>query len=130
MVVTRLDVRISGRICHLSFAGNQPRSQFNGRDAAGSRPEEYRWSSAAAHLSDGKDRSRRLDLEFWSKAGAQTWQEIREARESADHLHLLRRCTYSGRPYGEENFVTRLEQHFQRSWRRWGFERLAVLVSA
>jgi hypothetical protein len=38
----------------------------------------------------------------------------------------LRRCTYSGRPFGEETFVTRLEDQFQRSWHRWGFEKLAA----
>ena len=29
MAVTRLNVWISGRICRLSFAGNQPRSHFD-----------------------------------------------------------------------------------------------------
>ena len=90
------------------------------------RPEHYRWSSAAAHWGEGMDRSRLLDLEFWSKAGgAQTWREMHAAPQSSDHLQLLRRCTYSGRPYGEEDFVTRLEDQFQRSWRRWGFQKLA-----
>jgi len=37
--------------------------------------------------------------------------------------HLLRRCTYAGRPFGEEDFVARLENHFQRKWRRWSFEK-------
>jgi putative transposase len=78
-------------------------------------------------LGEGKDRSGLLDREYWSKGGgARTWQEMHAARESPDQLQLLRRCTYSGRPYGEEDFVTRLEQKFQRSWRRWGFEKLAV----
>ena len=42
-----------------------------------SRPEQCRWSSTAADLSEGKDRSGLLDLEFWSKAGgAETWREM------------------------------------------------------
>jgi putative transposase len=91
------------------------------------KPEDYRWSSAAAHLEEGKDRSGVLDLEFWRKAGgAATWREMHTAREAPEQLQLLRRCTYSGRPYGEEDFVARLEEQFQRSWRRWGFERLAA----
>jgi hypothetical protein len=35
---------------------------------------------------------------------------------------LLRRCTYAGRPFGEEMFVQSMEQRFQRKWRRWSFE--------
>jgi len=37
-------------------------------------------------------------------------------------LKVLRRCTYAGRPFGEEEFVARLEERFQRKWRRWSFE--------
>jgi putative transposase len=38
-------------------------------------------------------------------------------------LPLLRRCTYAGRPFGEEEFVARLEDRFKRKWRRWSFEK-------
>ena len=37
--------------------------------------------------------------------------------------YLLRRCTYAGRPFGDEEFVRRLEQQFDRKWRRWSFEK-------
>ena len=90
-------------------------------------PEDYRWSSAAAHVGDGKDRSGLLDMEFWRKAGgAQTWREMHAKLETADQVQLLRRCTYAGRPFGAEDFVTGLEAQFGRSWRRWGFEKWAV----
>ena len=89
--------------------------------------EEYRWSSAAAHLGQGKDRSGVLDMEFWERGGgAGTWREMHDEGASPDQLVLLRQCTYAGRPFGGEEFVKRLEQHFQRSWRRWGFEKLAA----
>ena len=89
--------------------------------------EQYRWSSAAAHLGEGKDRSGLLDMDFWEKAGgAQTWREMHSSAESADQVLLLRRCTYAGRPFGDDEFVAQLEQQFQRSWRRWGFEKLAA----
>jgi putative transposase len=69
-------------------------------------PEQYRWSGAAAHLSEGKDRSRLLDLEYWSKAGrAQTSREMHAAKESADQLQLLRRCTYSGQTVLEKRIL-------------------------
>ena len=88
--------------------------------------EQYRWSSAAAHLGEGKDRSGLLDMAFWEESGgAQRWREMHSSADPADQVVLLRRCTYSGRPFGEEQFVARLEQQFQRTWRRWGFEKLA-----
>ena len=60
-------------------------------------PEEYRWSSAAAHLGQGKDRSGLLDMTFWEKAGgAATWREMHGAEAGAEQLLLLRRCTYAG----------------------------------
>lgn len=90
-------------------------------------PEQYRWSSAAAHLGAEKDRSGLLDMDSWERAGgAETWREMHAAREEADEVVLLRRCTYAGRPFGGSEFLGRLEQHFQRSWRRWGFEKLAA----
>lgn len=90
-------------------------------------PAEYRWSSAAAHLGAEKDRSGLLDMSFWEKAGgAETWRQMHASAEPADQVLLLRRCTYAGRPFGGEEFVHGLEQHFQRSWRRWSFEKLAA----
>ena len=90
-------------------------------------PAEYRWSSAAAHLGQQKDRSGLLDMAFWEQAGgAATWREMHAAESGSDQVLLLRRCTYAGRPFGGEEFVNRLEQRFQRSWRRWGFEKLAA----
>jgi putative transposase len=90
-------------------------------------PEEYRWSSAAAHLGLAKDASGVLDLRYWEQAGgAETWREIHGSAEDAGQIVLLRRCTYAGRPYGEAEFVEQMEQQFHRSWRRWGFEKRAA----
>ncbi len=92
-------------------------------------PEEYRWSSASAHLGDGPDRSNVLDLDFWKGAGgAARWAEMYGAG-SGDRITILRRCTYSGRPFGEEEFVQRLEQKFGRVWRRLKSEKLAAGAS-
>ena len=90
-------------------------------------PEHYRWSSAASHLGLKSDRSGVLDAEFAKRAGgAETWRQIHAAAEVPDRVLLLRRCTYAGRPFGEQEFVERLEQRFARAWRRWGFEKLAA----
>jgi len=91
------------------------------------RPEQYRWSGAAAHLGAGIDGWKILDMEFWSRAGgAETWSAMHGATDGPDSIRLLRRCTYSGRPFGESAFVERLEAEFQRVWRRWGFEKMAA----
>jgi hypothetical protein len=33
------------------------------------------------------------------------------------------RCTYAGRPFGDEEFIVRLENQFKRNWRRGSFEK-------
>jgi putative transposase len=91
------------------------------------RPEQYRWSGAEAHLGTGLDRSKVLDMGFWQRAGGvETWAEMHGASEAPGSIELLRRCTYAGRPFGEEAFVEQLEERFQRVWRRWGFEKMAA----
>jgi putative transposase len=82
-------------------------------------PDEYRWSSAAAHMLGNPDRSRILDMGFWERAGgSSTWAEMHGSPGGGDQLLALRKCTYSGRPFGEESFVSEMEQRFQRKWRR------------
>ena len=65
-----------------------------------------------------------LDNEFWlDNGGAAGWVELLGSEESTSELRLLRRCTYAGRPYGEEEYVALMEARFGREWRRWGFEK-------
>jgi putative transposase len=91
------------------------------------RPEAYKWSSAAAHLAGRPDPAKVLDWKYWENSGgAATWHEMHAAADLPDRILLLRRCTYAGRPFGEQDFVEQLERRFQRSWRRWGFENLAA----
>lgn len=88
------------------------------------RPEDYRWSSARTHLLGVEDKSNLLDLGFWERSGgAETWREMHASADQLAQTHLLRRCTYAGRPFGDESFVRSLEDHFQRKWRRWSFEK-------
>jgi putative transposase len=97
------------------------------RAVMAARPEQYRWSGAEAHLVTGVDRSKVLDMGFWERAGGtETWAAMHGASEEVVSIQLLRRCTYSGRPFGEEAFVKQLEVQFQRVWRRWGFEKMAA----
>ncbi len=77
---------------------------------------EYRWSSAAAHLVD-KDQSGILDLEWWRRERPRNWTELlngpQDQAESA-----LRGCTYAGKPFGEEGFVSEIAEKFGRYWNR------------
>jgi len=82
-------------------------------------PADYPWSSAAAHLSEGLERSRILDMEFWRKAGGKAaWIDLHARELRPEQLQDLRRCTYAGRPFGEESFIEELEARFQRKWPR------------
>ena len=89
------------------------------RTAIVERPELYRWSSAAAHLLGERDPSGVLDLGFWRRAGgAAAWAELHGRSEDAQEINQLRRCTYAGRPFGDESFVREMEERFHRKWLR------------
>ena len=102
--------RIRAKVLHISVAA------------------DYQWSSARAHLGVSRDRSGILDLGFWERAGGvETWREMHAAVDDSERILLLQRCTYAGRPIGEEGFGrSGLENQFQRHWRRWEFEKLAT----
>ncbi len=87
------------------------------------RPEDHPWSSARVHLGLESDQSGLLDLEFWRGfGGEEAWRELLMSPEEVTVLRLLRRCTYSGRPFGSEAFLAEFETRFGRRWRRWKFE--------
>lgn len=89
------------------------------------READWNWSSAAAHLT-GHDDARVLDMDFWRiRGGSDAWANMLAARyrngEQIDHL--LRRCTFTERPFGDEAFLKSAEERFGRTWNRWTFER-------
>jgi putative transposase len=76
---------------------------------------DYPWSSAAAHLT-GIDPSGILDLEWWQREGF-GWAEIID-RDDPESAASLRRCTYAGRPFGNQDFVDEMSSRFGRYWQR------------
>ncbi len=87
-------------------------------------PEDYLWSSARVHLAMAEDRFGLLDLEVWRQlGGAEGWRTLLMSPQELAELRLLRRCTYAGRPFGDEEFVAEMEARFGRRWRRWSFEK-------
>lgn len=88
------------------------------------RPEDYVWSSASAHVGKSQDRFHLLDWEFWREfGGAEAWQQLLMTPEELAELRVLRKCTYSGRPFGSEAFISQLENQFGRKWDRRPFEK-------
>jgi putative transposase len=78
---------------------------------------DYRWSSAAAHLS-GVDATGILGMEWWRREGrGGDWDQVL-AQEELNATSALRRCTYAGRPFGNESFVSEMSQRFGRYWER------------
>jgi len=80
------------------------------------RAEEYRWSSAAAHVfgSDGYDI---LDMEWWKQNAPADWAALVN-REDEEATAKLRSCTYAGRPFGDESFAQEMAERFGRQWKR------------
>ena len=78
---------------------------------------DYRWSSAAAHFG-GADEFGILDLAWRRQQNrSQNWAETLRADDDGATASL-RRCTYSGQPFGDEDFVSDLSRRFGRYWKR------------
>jgi putative transposase len=78
---------------------------------------DYRWSSAAAHLT-GVDENGILDLDWLrQESRSADWPGVVGA-DDPDVNSTLRRCTYAGRPFGSESFVGEMSQRFGRCWTR------------
>ena len=76
---------------------------------------DYPWSSAAAHAG-GADPTGILDGDWQRLAGISgNWGDLlRDAGRDRE----LEACTYSGRPFGDVEFVTRIGEQFGRQWTR------------
>lgn len=78
------------------------------------RPEQWPWSSAAAHCGfAGPDTM--LEMEHWRKRWtAGEWHAFLTEAEAAGDLIALRSFTHTGRPLGTPEFVAGLEQSMLR----------------
>ncbi len=70
---------------------------------------EYPWSSAAAHV-DNVDESGLIDMSYWRKMAAELdWRRILDTPQSREQLCSLRNSTHTGRPLGDDSFISKLE---------------------
>ncbi len=57
-----------------------------------------------------------LDMSIWqSRWTLEEWRAFLAARSLPEQLNALRRCTHTGRPLGEPEFVSALEQQMLRT---------------
>lgn len=76
-------------------------------------PEQYQWSSASAHVA-GKSKDGLLDMQTWhTLVESGGWKQVLRAPDD-ENAELLRRHTMTGRPYGSEKFIKKLEQRLER----------------
>ncbi len=79
---------------------------------------EYPWSSASAHVADA-DPSGILDMEWWKRERPRNWSELLDCEEvQGEAGSSLRSCTYAGRPFGDQGFVSEMAERFGRYWNR------------
>ena len=78
------------------------------------RPEEYEWSSAAAHLGL-RTPAALLDMEFARAAGSsERWVGLLAESDELLVIRALQRGTFTGRPVGDDSFVADLERQLGR----------------
>ncbi len=80
------------------------------------RPEEYAWSSAAAHVGKNLKASALLDWRFFEReGGVERWRPMLAEPEEILAVRRLQRGTFSGRPVGSPEFIKRLEKELGRA---------------
>ncbi len=79
------------------------------------RPEEYAWSSAAAHVGKNLRASALLDWRFFEReGGVERWRPMLAEPEEILAVRRLQRGTFSGLPVGSPEFIQRLEKELGR----------------
>lgn len=86
------------------------------RAGIAAQPDEYEWSSAAAHCGGADERSL-LDLNLWkAEWTAASWRSfLGNAAEQEAEAMRIRRNTHTGRPLGSEEFVWQMERTLCRT---------------
>jgi putative transposase len=79
------------------------------------RAEDYAWSSAGAHC--GRRQDALLHDALWLAQQVEDWAAWLVERDDAEETAALRLHTRTGRPFGGEEFVDRLERESARRLR-------------
>ena len=85
--------------------------------------ESYLWSSAAVHSASEPIDDGLLDLSIWHNVGGtMAWRGMLAHHDPMPLVHMLRRCTFGERPFGDEQFLQSVEAQTGRSWKRYNFD--------
>lgn len=76
------------------------------------RAEEWKWSSARAHISDVTDELLSEDTMFLGLVN--DWREFINEPDDMEVVEILRKSTRTGRPLGNKGFVTQIENFLSR----------------
>jgi putative transposase len=77
-------------------------------------PQDYPWSSAAAHLGLCPMPALLHPSLVMVFGGFEDWRALLAEPEELTAIRSLQRCTFSGRPFGNQSFVESLEQRLDR----------------
>lgn len=77
--------------------------------------EDYKWSSARAHVLGEKDK---MLAENFLKDEIKDWGEFLSGDDNDRELSMFRKLSRTGRPMGEEDFIEKLENTIGRVVRR------------
>ena len=59
-----------------------------------------------------------LGMEWWRHEPAADWEQVLNAEALESDSPAGRGCTYAGRPFGNEDFVSEMAEGFGRYWTR------------
>jgi len=71
--------------------------------------EDYRWSSARAHVFDRTDENLTLEV-IENINNNRDWRLFLKVEETAEFIMLIRKHEQTGRPFGNDRFLRRLEK--------------------
>jgi putative transposase len=74
--------------------------------------DEYRWSSARRHVRGTVDPV--LSNDCYMHESVENWSAYLEQKEDSRQIEAIRENTRTGRPWGDEAFVLRIEELLQR----------------
>jgi len=69
-----------------------------------------------------------LDMEWWRRGPAADWEQVLNAESLESDSPAGRGCTYAGRPFGNEDFVSGMAERFGRYWSRGGPKKKQALA--
>lgn len=78
------------------------------------KPWQWKWSSASAHINEGRSLIKLEDLFKYVDIPQSSWKEFIDSNEDKQTVDMIRKHTLTGRPLGDTSFVEKLEKKLDR----------------